>query len=199
MTNSQEESMTSIAKVPDPTRRRLGGVAALFASAAIIAACSSQAGAATNAPAGTTAPAGGAITLTVATNATLGSYIAGKDGMSLYLFMPDTGTTSTCTGNCAGTWPPLTVTSASDVTAGAGVTGAIGTTARADGTTQVTINGHPVYYYSGDSKAGDTSGQGKFNKWYLLSPAGDGVGMAAATTAPAATSSASKCSGPTCY
>lgn len=186
--------MTGIATIPDTTRRRLGGVTALFASAAIIAACSSQAGGgATTAPA-TNAPAGGGLTLAVSTSAALGMYVAGKDGMSLYVFEADTGSTSTCTGDCAGTWPPLTVASASDVTAGAGVTGAIGTTARADGTTQVTINGHPVYYYSGDNKAGDTNGQGKFNKWYLVSPAGEAVGESSeATQAPAATPKASKC------
>jgi hypothetical protein len=64
---------------------------------------------------------------------------------------------------------------------------------------QVTLAGHPLYYFSGDSKAGDTNGQGKANIWHLASPTGDPVGGAAATGAPAATSSASKCSGPTCY
>jgi len=189
--------MASIARTPDTTRRRLAGVSALFASAAIIAACSSAG--ATTPP--TTAAGGGGLTLAVGTSPTLGMYVAGKDGMSLYVFTADTGSTSTCTGDCAGTWPPLTVASASDVTAGAGVTGAIGTTARADGSTQVTINGHPVYYYSGDTKAGDTNGQGKFNKWYLVSPGGEAVGGApsAASQAPAATTSASNCSGPTCY
>jgi predicted lipoprotein with Yx(FWY)xxD motif len=189
--------MTSIAQLPDTTRRRLGGVAALFASAAIIAACSSQAGATTAPtanPAATTG-AGGALTLAVGTSATLGSYVTGKDGLSLYVFGKDTATTSACTtsNDCQTTWPPLTVTSASDVTAGSGVTGALSTITRADGTLQVTLGGHPLYYYSGDSKAGDTTGQGLFNLWYVASATGDPVSGAASTQAPAASPKASKC------
>lgn len=191
-----------------PFSRRLGGGAALLASAAIFAACSSAGSgytnppAVTSAPAATSAPATGAaaagLTLAVRQNATLGSYVAGKDGMSLYIFEKDTAGTSACTGNCAGTWPPLTVASLADVTAGAGVTGLLGTIQRADGTLQVTLAGRPLYYYAGDSAAGDTSGQGKNDVWYLASPSGDPIGEAAATPA-AATPAGSKCGGPACY
>lgn len=196
--------MTATAHRPDQARRRLGAVAALFASAAIIAACSSQTGGATTAPvattAATTAAGGGGLTLTVATSATLGSYVAGKDGMSLYVFEKDTiAGKSACSGDCAGSWPALTVASAADVTAGSGVTGAIGTITRDDGKLQVTLAGHPLYYFSGDSAAGDTKGQGKGDVWYLASPTGDAVGEAEASGAPAATTAASKCSGPSCY
>lgn len=185
-----------------PFTRRLGGVTALLASAAIFAACSSVGAGSTNPPAATSAPGTGApaaaLTLAVRQNATLGSYVAGKDGMSLYIFEKDTAGTSACAGNCAGTWPPLTVASAADVTAGAGVTGMLGTIQRADGTIQVTFAGRPLYYYAGDSAAGDTNGQGKNNLWYLASPTGDPIGAAAATPA-AATPTVSKCGGPACY
>jgi predicted lipoprotein with Yx(FWY)xxD motif len=86
----------------------------------------------------------------------------------------------------------LTVASASDVAAGSGVTGALGTITRDDGTLQVTLSGVPLYYYAGDKAAGDTTGQGLFSKWYLVSPAGT-----ANETPPGA--AASTCSGPTCY
>ncbi|HYK95153.1 MAG TPA: hypothetical protein VE011_04685 [Candidatus Dormibacteraeota bacterium] len=191
--------MTSIARLPDTTRRRLGGVTALLASAVILAACSSQAGGgATTAPttnAGSTGAAGGGISLTLATGGPLGSFVTGKNGMSLYVFGKDTATTSACNtaNNCQTTWPPLTVTMASDVTAGSGVTGTIGTITRTDGTLQVTLGGHPLYYYSGDSKAGDTAGQGLFNLWYVAGATGDPVGAAASTQAPAASPKASKC------
>lgn len=199
--------MTSIARIPDTTRRRLGGVAALFASAAIIAACSSQAGGATTAPAATTPAAGGPVALAITTSSTLGSHVTGKNGMSLYVFGKDTATTSACTStdDCQTTWPPLTVASASDATAGSGVTGALGTITRADGTLQVTLGGHPLYYYSGDSAAGDTTGQGLYSLWYVASATGDPnttaapTGAPAGTGAPAATPAASKCSGPACY
>ena len=55
----------------------------------------------------------------------------------------------------------------------------LGTTARTDGTTQVTYNGWPLYYYIKDQKAGDTTGQGVGDVWYVLSAKGDMV-----TTAP---------------
>ena len=196
--------MTALAHGPNQARRRLGGMAALLASAAIIAACSSQTGGAATAPVatnpGATTAAGGAIVLAVATDATLGAHVTGKDGLSLYVFEKDTiAGKSACSGDCAGSWPALTVASASDVTAGSGVTGAIGTITRDDGKIQVTLAGHPLYYFSGDSAAGDTKGQGKGDVWYLTSPTGDAVGEAAASGAPAATTSASTCSGPTCY
>jgi predicted lipoprotein with Yx(FWY)xxD motif len=196
--HSQEDFMTALAHRPDRARRRLGGVAALFASAAIIAACSSQTGGATTGPVATNPPAaGGPIALVVATDATLGAHVTGKDGMSLYVFAKDTTPgTSACVGDCAGTWPPLTVASATDATAGSGVTGAIGTITRPDGKIQVTLAGAPLYYYSGDSAAGDTKGQGKGGVWSVASPAGTPVaGAPASTAAP----SASKCSGPACY
>lgn len=190
-----------------PFTRRLGGVTALLASAAIFAACSSAGAGSTNPPAVTAAPtatgapatgaAAAALTLEVRQNATLGSYVAGKDGMSLYIFEKDTAGTSACSGNCAGTWPPLTVASVADVTAGTGVTGMLGTIQRADGTIQVTFAGRPLYYYAGDSAAGDTNGQGKNNVWFLASPTGDPIGAAAAT--PVATPAGSKCGGPACY
>jgi predicted lipoprotein with Yx(FWY)xxD motif len=181
------------------TTRRLGGVGALLASAAIVAACSSQAGGGpTSAPVATTAPASaasGAVTLTVATSATLGSYVAGRDGLSLYEFTKDTTPgKSACTGNCAGSWPALTVSAASDVTLGTGVTCTVATITRDDGTMQVTLNGHPLYYFSGDTKAGDTNGQGLNNVWYLTSPTGGMVGASSSSMqAPAATPAASKC------
>ncbi len=56
------------------------------------------------------------------------------------------------------TWPPLLTTGAP--TAGSGVTASmLGTTKRTDGTTQVTYNGWPLYYYVSDKAAGDTTGE----------------------------------------
>jgi predicted lipoprotein with Yx(FWY)xxD motif len=51
-------------------------------------------------------------------------------------------------------------------------------TARANGKSIVTYNGHPLYYYAGDSKPGATSGQGldQFGGgWYVVTPAGDKI------------------------
>jgi predicted lipoprotein with Yx(FWY)xxD motif len=98
-------------------------------------------------------------------------------GRTLYLFQQDTGTTSTCSGDCATTWPALTTDGAP--TAGDGAQASLlGTTARDDGTTQVTYAGHPLYLFSGDAAPGDTNGQGIGGVWFASTP--DGTPAAAA-------------------
>jgi hypothetical protein len=65
------------------------------------------------------------------------------------------------------------------VTASGGASASdLGTTTRSDGTKQVTYDGHPLYYYVGDSGAGTASGQGSDSfgaKWWLVSPSGSDV------------------------
>jgi predicted lipoprotein with Yx(FWY)xxD motif len=77
-------------------------------------------------------------------------------GLTLYWFAPDTPAKSNCTGGCAAYWPPV----AGPVSAGAGVTGKVGTIKRSDGTAQATYNGHPLYTYVGDSAPGQANGNG---------------------------------------
>jgi predicted lipoprotein with Yx(FWY)xxD motif len=104
-------------------------------------------------------------------NTALGSFLVDSAGKTLYVFTNDTPGTSTCTGNCASTWPPLLTNGAP--TTGTGVTASmLGTTTRADGSVQVTYNGWPLYYYSKDMAAGDTNGEGLFSKWYVMTAAG---------------------------
>lgn len=106
---------------------------------------------------------------------TYGNYLANAEGMSLYLYTPDSQGTSTCTGDCATKWPPLTT--AGQPLAGklAGAKGELGTIKRSDGTMQVTYNGMPLYTYSGDQKSGDTNGEGLGGVWYLVSPQGTAI------------------------
>ena len=167
-------------------RLRRGVVAVAAAAAFAVGACTNTGGGATVAPAtqppATTAPAAGSpaaagLSLVVAQDATLGSYVTGKDGKALYVFTPDTGDTSNCNDDCAANWPPLTVTMASDVAAGTGVTGQLGTITRSDGALQVTLGGHPLYHFKGDAAAGDVNGQGLNDVWFLAGPDGNGVGM----------------------
>lgn len=104
----------------------------------------------------------------------LGSFLVDAQGKTLYLFLADTPASSACSGGCAENWPPLLTTGAPQ--AGEGVEAAkIGTLVRSDGTTQVTYNGHPLYYFAGDAQAGDANGQGIGGKWYVVSPAGDPI------------------------
>jgi predicted lipoprotein with Yx(FWY)xxD motif len=104
----------------------------------------------------------------------LGKILVDSKGRTLYLFLADTGTTSTCSDACAANWPPLQVSGTPKVGKGAKASLA-GTTQRPDGASQVTYNGHPLYRFEGDRKAGQTNGQGvdAFGaQWFVLSPAG---------------------------
>jgi predicted lipoprotein with Yx(FWY)xxD motif len=122
------------------------------------------------ASAGPSAAAGGALTLTVATSATAGKYLAGADGKTLYVFSPDTPNKSACNGSCATNWPPLTVAAGGSVPTATGATGTLATFARDDGTMQVSYNGKPLYYFANDKAAGDTNGQGVAGKWTVAAP-----------------------------
>jgi predicted lipoprotein with Yx(FWY)xxD motif len=118
----------------------------------------------------------GAGTVRVA-NTPLGKLLVDSRGKTLYLFEQDTGAKSTCSGGCATAWPPLRASG--KPTAGSGANASLlGTTPRSDGQPEVTYAGHPLYYYQGDSKAGDTNGQhvdGFGAEWYVLSPSGTAI------------------------
>jgi predicted lipoprotein with Yx(FWY)xxD motif len=133
-------------------------------------------GSSSSTPSTSTQAASGAATIAVRTTP-LGRILVDGRGMTLYLFEKDTGMKSTCDGTCAKFWPPVTTTGAAK--AGSGLdAGKLGTTARTDGETEVTYNGHPLYYYAGDKQPGDTTGEGlnAFGAlWYVLSPAGKEV------------------------
>lgn len=118
------------------------------------------------------APAPPAAAATVDVGSTgLGSVLVDANGRTLYLYTPDTGGTSTCYGQCATTWPPLTTGGAP--VAGSGVDASLlGTTTRTDGSVQVTYAGHPLYYFARDSAAGQTNGEGFGGIWYAVTPAG---------------------------
>ncbi len=125
---------------------------------------------ATDAAGGGDAAAGAA---TVAVGSTsLGDVLVDGDGMTLYLFDSDTqGGESTCYGGCASAWPPLLTEG--DPAAGDGADdGMLGTVERTDGTTQVTYDGWPLYYWAQDSAAGDVNGQGVNDVWWVLGPNG---------------------------
>jgi predicted lipoprotein with Yx(FWY)xxD motif len=129
--------------------------------------------------------AGGAsATIGVANAASLGSILVDSQGRTVYLFAKDTRPTNTCSGKCAVDWPPVTAKGKPKV--GSGVTARqVGTTSRSDGKTQVTYNGHPLYRFQGDRKAGDTNGEGLNafgGRWFAVSAAGKQVTRAPSTS-----------------
>jgi predicted lipoprotein with Yx(FWY)xxD motif len=153
-------------------------LAAATALMFVVGACSNGTPGGGSPSAGSSSAGGAGVTLTVA-HTTAGDALAGTGGKTLYTNTKEKSGTIACTGTCVSAWPPLTGTAS----AGSGVTGTLGTITRPDGAMQVTYNGSPLYYYSGDSAAGQSTGQGIGGIWYIASPTGAGSSSSAAPAA----------------
>ncbi|HET7454626.1 MAG TPA: hypothetical protein VFJ76_03810 [Solirubrobacterales bacterium] len=108
----------------------------------------------------------------------LGMVLVDSNGMTLYDFHKDKGTTSSCYGPCAEGWPPLLTEGEATVGNGAS-SSQLGTTERKDGTTQVTYAGHPLYTFVADKKPGEANGNdvSAFGaQWYALQGNGEEAG-----------------------
>jgi predicted lipoprotein with Yx(FWY)xxD motif len=176
-------------RVPAPARLAavVGGAVGV---ALLVAACSSGSSstaatssspaaappASSSAAAGGSASASGATVITTASSPA-GTFLTDGSGRAVYLWVKDTGDASTCTGACAGAWPPVTTTGTPTASGGA-MASDLGTITRSDGSKQVTYDGHPLYYFVGDSGPGTAAGQGSDGfgaKWWLVSPTGSDV------------------------
>jgi predicted lipoprotein with Yx(FWY)xxD motif len=137
-----------------------------------LAACASNSsGGAYGAGGGSTTGSMTAASVGTAKVGNLGTVLVDGTGLTLYLFQSDHGSTSSCTGSCASTWPALTTSGDATATDGAD-SSMLGTTTRDDGSTQVTYNGHPLYLYSGDSAPGDANGEGISDVWFAVTTQG---------------------------
>jgi predicted lipoprotein with Yx(FWY)xxD motif len=108
----------------------------------------------------------------------LGMVLVDSNGMTLYDFHKDKGTTSSCYGACAEAWPPMLTEGGPTVGNGA-MASKLGTTERKDGTTQVTYAGHPLYTFVEDKKPGEANGNdvSAFGaQWYALKGSGEEAG-----------------------
>jgi predicted lipoprotein with Yx(FWY)xxD motif len=161
-----------------------GAVGVALLAAACSSAGSSTPAASGSTPAGASAPSsapasGGAsasgTTVITTASSSAGTFLTSGSGRAIYLWAKDSGGMSACTGACASAWPPVTGTA---TVAGSAKASDLGTITRSDGTKQVTYDGHPLYYFVGDSGPGTASGQGSDNfgaKWWLVSPAGSDI------------------------
>jgi predicted lipoprotein with Yx(FWY)xxD motif len=163
-------------------------IVATLAMAAVVAACSSSGASsapasqapasvapASQAPASAAAgspAAGGAVTVDAKPVGSVGTVlVAGSNGMTLYIFTKDVKDSgkSACTGQCLTTWPALTVAAGETPTGGTALTGKFGTITREDdGTTQVTYNGLPLYFFANDKAVGDANGV--YENWEVVKP-----------------------------
>jgi len=178
------------------TRLRPSGIATaprrwmglMLAAGLLAGACSASAtqvppAAPSSGVAGASGQPAAAASVGTATAGGLGPFLTGAGGRTLYILTKDSPGTSTCTGGCASVWPPFTVSGATAPSAGSGVTGKLATLTRSDGGIQVTYDGMPLYYFSGDSAAGQTNGQGVQGIWYVALAAGN-ASTSGSTAAP---------------
>jgi predicted lipoprotein with Yx(FWY)xxD motif len=193
--------------------RLAAGAGSALGVALLVAACStgsSSTGAAgSSSPAGTSSAAadgGSGSTVITTVSSSAGTFLTTSSGHAVYLWSKDGNGMSACTGACTGAWPEVTTTG--QVTASGGAKSSdLGTITRPDGTKQVTYDGHPLYFFAGDSGPGMASGQGNDGfgaKWWLVSPSGSDVTAAvssftksgsATSPAPAATPASTSAGG----
>jgi len=99
----------------------------------------------------------------------IGHYLTDTEGMTLYWFKKDSAGMSACAGPCLEKWPAF-YRKTVGVTEGLSAED-FGTITRGDGAMQTTFRGYPLYYWVNDKAAGDTSGQGVKEVWYVVDPA----------------------------
>jgi len=95
--------------------------------------------------------------------------LTNAQGMTLYYRTSDMPPTTVCSGGCAGAWPPLVATGSSAPTSATSLPGKLSIVADANGN-QVAYNGHPLYTFSGDAGAGQTTGEGVGGIWHVATP-----------------------------
>ena len=149
-------------------RRRFGFGLAILATVLL-------AGIALPLPALAAAMMSGGPTVMIHQDPTLGNILTDSQGMTLYIFKKDKPGESVCDGTCAQKWPPLTVTEGMHPMGASGIPGKLGEFERKDDTYQVTYDGMPLYRFAGDSKPGETKGQGLGGVWFVVPTSASGT------------------------
>jgi predicted lipoprotein with Yx(FWY)xxD motif len=111
-------------------------------------------------------------TVSVAKSTKYGMVLVTASGRALYRYTPDSKGHNTCTGTCATYWLAYTLKGTAKPTAGSGANSALLGTIKHGKSLQVTYAGYPLYMYVGDSKAGQSNGEGKDKTWYLVDTKG---------------------------
>jgi predicted lipoprotein with Yx(FWY)xxD motif len=162
-------------------RFRRGSTSALWLGVPVIALVAACGAASTPAATSGAGAGGGPMTIT-ATQTSLGSVLTGPNGDTLYTLLSAAGTPIPCTGACATAWPPLTASAGASIQAGSGVSATLAVDTSA---TQVSADGKPLYYFSGDTAPGQVNGQALKSfggTWYALQASGQPASAASAST-----------------
>jgi predicted lipoprotein with Yx(FWY)xxD motif len=183
-------SNSLLARVPAPAR-----LGALLATALLAAACGSSgtSGGSSTPAAGSTATGSAAALVITTKSGSAGTYLTDGSGRAVYLWTKDGMNKSECSGACASAWPPVPASGTMTASGGA-VSADLSSITRSDGSKQLTYDGHPLYYFSGDSGPGTTNGQGSDGfgaKWWLVSTSGASITSAGTGTSPSSSTSSS--------
>ena len=124
-------------------------------------------------PAPSTSPPAAAGVAVATGDSDYGPMLFDERGQAIYLFEKETTGQPDCYDECAVAWPPV-LTEGPPQATGAVRTELLGTVARADGSTQVTYGGHPLYFYAhedpGEVLCHDVDDFG--GTWLVVTPAG---------------------------
>jgi predicted lipoprotein with Yx(FWY)xxD motif len=154
-------------------RRLMLALPAAAAAAAILAACGSSGGS-SGSSSGTSSPVAASASSLKTAQIGGATVLTNDKGFTLYSFAPDTSTKSNCNGACAKYWPPV-----KGPATASGVNGTFGTIKRANGSTQATFDGHPLYTYVGDTSPGQAKGNGlnlSGGVWHEVTTSGSAPG-----------------------
>jgi predicted lipoprotein with Yx(FWY)xxD motif len=143
-------------------------LAVIVLAALFLAACGRSSGSTSS---GGGSPSGTGLSVQTDSVSGVGTVLANGAGLTLYHNTKETGSKIVCTGGCVSFWPPVLVTGSLPQDAGM-IKGTFGTIKRPDGSTQLTINGMPLYTYSGDSASGQATGQGIQGVWFAVAASG---------------------------
>jgi predicted lipoprotein with Yx(FWY)xxD motif len=135
-------------------------------------------------------------TIGVVKTSSLGSVLVAANGHTLYRYTVDSKNVNRCSNvpACNTYWPALLVKAGTKPTAGSGVSAKlVGTIGAAHGMRQITYDGYPLYFFSGDKAAGQTNGQGSGKSWYVVGA--NGAIVVHAVEAHATTSGTTTASG----
>ena len=153
--------------------RRLVGVA--LAAALMFTACGSDSVEATTEAGSNSSSdnvedddAGPAVIQTASSD--LGDILVGSTGVTVYGFTNDSKGVSNCEGDCAVNWPPV-MSSSAELPAGLDAS-VFSVLERSDGGFQLQAGDWPLYFFAGDSVAGDTNGQAVGDVWFVVDPTG---------------------------
>jgi predicted lipoprotein with Yx(FWY)xxD motif len=169
-----------------------GSIVAVGLGFALLAAACSSATTTSSTAAGSTAAGSTSDTVSVRQVPGVGSVYTDANGMALYTPAQEATGKISCVGACTSIWIPLSAPSSGSATESPDVHGTVGVIKRPDGSSQVTLNGAPLYRFYQDTAAGTANGNGISDSfgsasftWHVAAPDSATSANAANSPSPA--------------